>query len=371
MEFLDSIRGLAALAVLLGHSLIFVWPASVGRVISWPFVNMIVDGHAAVLMFFVLSGFVLTRPYFLEVAGQPPRQMHVPTFYLRRFTRIWMPWLAVFGLSALAQVTIFHPWKTIPPLNSWYGWFWQAPLTWKNFFLQCVFRQHAADVQLMVQDWSLGVELKASALLPCLIYAARKFTPWSLLVISGLLVIWLPTGHYYTAFIFGVWLAHGAEGVVRRLKPRPLSDKIGLLVAGLLLYEASHFFTETLGWRIGSKYPLLATGMGCALILLASLSSRRIQAVLNLSPLVFLGKISYSVYLLQFIIILCLLPPWIHCLNLIGMEKPVWLLPLSLIFSVGVTVGLSALSYRYIETPCIELGQWLSKKRWATCFKKS
>jgi peptidoglycan/LPS O-acetylase OafA/YrhL len=111
--------------------------------------------------------------------------------------------------------------------------------------------------------------------------------------------------------------------------------------------------------------------MGCALILLASLSSRRIQAVLNLSPLVFLGKISYSVYLLQFIIILCLLPPWIHCLNLIGMEKPVWLLPLSLIFSVGVTVGLSALSYRYIETPCIELGQWLSKKRWAICFKKS
>ena len=150
LEFLDSIRGLAALAVLLGHSFIFVWPLAVGQVISWPFVHIIVDGHAAVVMFFVLSGFVLTRPYFLTTAGQPPRQMNVPAFYLRRFARIWMPWLAVFGLSALAQVTIFHPWKTIPPENDWYGWFWHAPLTWKNFFLQCVFRQHDADVQLIV-----------------------------------------------------------------------------------------------------------------------------------------------------------------------------------------------------------------------------
>ena len=89
-----------------------------------------------------------------------------------------------------------------------------------------------------------------------------------------------------------------------------------------------------------------------------------------MSPLVFLGKISYSVYLLQFIIILCLLPPWLHFLNLAGLERTVWLLPLSLIGSVGMTVGLSALSYRYIEIPCIELGRRLSKKWQATFSKK-
>ncbi len=42
LEFLASIRGLAALAVLLGHSFIFVWPLAVGRVISWPVVREVV-----------------------------------------------------------------------------------------------------------------------------------------------------------------------------------------------------------------------------------------------------------------------------------------------------------------------------------------
>ena len=40
IEYIDSLRGLAALAVLLQHSLIFIWPAGVGRVLDWPFINM-------------------------------------------------------------------------------------------------------------------------------------------------------------------------------------------------------------------------------------------------------------------------------------------------------------------------------------------
>src|SRR3982751_1870787 len=102
IEALDSIRGLAALAVLLGHILNTVlWPGNANWA-SYPFINIFFDGRPAVTMFFVLSGFVLSRPY-LPSLNQPARTIHVPTFYLRRFTRIWIPWFFVFCLSALAQ----------------------------------------------------------------------------------------------------------------------------------------------------------------------------------------------------------------------------------------------------------------------------
>jgi peptidoglycan/LPS O-acetylase OafA/YrhL len=41
-------------------------------------------------MFFVLSGYVLAKPY-LPAAGSPScRRIFLPTFYTRRFTRIWL-----------------------------------------------------------------------------------------------------------------------------------------------------------------------------------------------------------------------------------------------------------------------------------------
>ena len=369
IDYLDSIRGLAALAVLLSHSLIFTWPAAVGRILNWPFINMAIDGKAAVAMFFVLSGFVLARPYFISAEGPPPRRMYLPTFYLRRFTRIWLPWFVIFGLSGLAQATLFTSWPTIPPTNEWYASFWHHPLTAMNAMRQCLFREHDAGYQLLIQDWSLGVELKASVLLPLFIFLSRHMTPWSLLAVSVPLMAFLPTGHYYATFILGVLLAGTSGSVLQWLHPKPFLVKAGLLVVGLVLYGTRHAGQDMLGHQAGVKYYWLGTGAGCALILLASMSSRRIQAALKLRPFIFLGKISYSVYLLQLIVIFCLLPPWIHALNSLGIESAIWLLPLSIIGSVGATMTLSALSYRWIETPCIDLGHRLSKK-WQEKFLK-
>ena len=69
IDYFDSLRGLAALAVLLGHSFIFQWPPAVAKWASFPILHLAVDGRAAVAMFFVLSGFVLSRPYFMALAG--------------------------------------------------------------------------------------------------------------------------------------------------------------------------------------------------------------------------------------------------------------------------------------------------------------
>ena len=51
IEFLDSIRGIAALSVLLYHSTMFEWPAGITNFIWIPVINVLFDGKAAVAMF--------------------------------------------------------------------------------------------------------------------------------------------------------------------------------------------------------------------------------------------------------------------------------------------------------------------------------
>ena len=139
-----------------------------------------------------------------------------------------------------------------------------------NAICQCLFQEHDAGNQLLIQDWSLGVELKASALLPLFIFLSRWLTPWSLLAVSVPLVTLLPTGHYYATFILGVLLASTSGSVLQWLHSKPFLVKAGLLVAGLVLYGTRHAGRDMLGHQAGVKYYWLGTGVGCALILLGA-----------------------------------------------------------------------------------------------------
>lgn len=106
----------------------------------------------------------------------------------------------------------------------------------------------------------------------------------------------------------------------------------------------------------------VVTSVGCAAILLSAFASNRIQRFLSLKPVVFLGKISYSVYLVQFIVIMCLLPVAIHWLNGCGIGQHWILFPLTFVISIGATLLASVCSYYSVEMPSIRLGHWLTKK---------
>lgn len=367
VEFLDSIRGLAALAVLLGHSLAsYKWPLGTVWFFNLPLAHSPFDGKAAVAMFFVLSGFVLSRPYLVSNGqGRPPRKMFWPAFYARRVARIWLPWLFAFCLSAVAQIYWFKAWPTSPPPTPWFTQSWHVPLTINHFWQQCVFAIEDPTVQLLNQDWSLGIELTASVLLPLLVFLStlRPFFGGWLVGVLFLMVAVMSNGHFYASFIMGVLLARYGDWLQGWLKPKRLFVKAGLFFMGVLLSNTYHFGVEThyisFFWE---KMFWLGTSAGCILILLASMASKRLQSALHMPPVIFLGRISYSVYLLQMIVILCVLPPWLHLLNSWGIFSAVWLLPLTLAASVAATVGLSTLTYRWIEVPCIELGHSFSKR---------
>jgi peptidoglycan/LPS O-acetylase OafA/YrhL len=363
IEFLDSLRGLAALFVLFGHTMgAFAWPASFLAVAHWPFLSILSQGKQAVVMFFVLSGYVLAKPY-IENGAAPRRNIFLPTFYLRRFLRIWPPWFFAFVFSLAAKKFLFFQPTTQPSISQWLAGFWQAKITAPDFFSQCIFGLHDSTRQLLNQDWSLGVELKGSALIPLFLICARRKNLALIFLIAMLSPIFVHTGHYYVTFIIGVLLAQYDSFLIARLIRLGWEARVLLFIGGLLLYQGYDFFLAV----FPSSFPALKFGwvlsaLGCAAILISVLGSQTMQRTLNWRPVVFLGRISYSVYLLQFIIILCLLPPLVALLNQCGITQPLVLFPATMLVSVAATFGGSALMYRFVELPVINFSHWLTKK---------
>jgi peptidoglycan/LPS O-acetylase OafA/YrhL len=359
IEFLDSIRGLAALFVLLAHSVSFHWPTSVLFFLNLPVINIFFDGYSAVTMFFVLSGFVLSRPYLLPVKkGGRPRTFFLPTFYLRRFTRIWIPWFFVFCLSAVAAKYFFREYQTIPA-DMWNakGEEWHLPLTLMSAVKQALLMNISGlSPHLVSADWSLGVELRGSLLIPFLCFLSKGGRIITLPFVAILLFILSPHG-FYVSFVLGVALARGCDGITKLLGSFPGYAKWLLFATGILFYESRHIATAFLHLPVpGADYYWVFGSVGCVLILAVSLSSAAVQKVLNHRALVYLGRISYSVFLLQFIAIFCLQPFVVHALNSVGVTQTFILLPVSFAASVFPTLALATVTYWSVELPAIELG---------------
>jgi peptidoglycan/LPS O-acetylase OafA/YrhL len=103
-------------------------------------------------------------------------------------------------------------------------------------------------------------------------------------------------------------------------------------------------------WPVAAyRYGWLVATVGCAGILISVFGSQTLQRTLNYRPIVLLGRISYSVYLLQFIIILCLLPPLVAMFNQLGVTQPLVLCPVTMLASVAATIGCATIMYRFVE----------------------
>jgi peptidoglycan/LPS O-acetylase OafA/YrhL len=99
---LDSLRGLAALTVFLGH----FW----GAKINMPFfvalsktpLSILLNGNAAVIFFFLLSGFVLSLPF---VGGEKP--LTLTAFYTKRIFRIYPAFIFAILFSLALKEFVF------------------------------------------------------------------------------------------------------------------------------------------------------------------------------------------------------------------------------------------------------------------------
>lgn len=358
VEF-DSLRGIAALAVLLDHTLlVFHWPMSLPWV-NWPGINILFNGVGAVTMFFVLSGFVLSWP-FVAGATRTLTTKVVAAFYIRRVTRIWLPWLCIFVVSLLVKEFLFEPPETIPPQTIWLAGFWRSETTVQGILLQCAYMLHDASQQMLPQDWSLGVEMKASAVMPLMILAVLR-SSWALALWGAVMLGALPHGHYYAPFFVGVLLARHCNLMVVWFQGVQPWARAALVLASIGLFQSRIFFAGSVeGNMIFEKGIWIGTSVGAGLLMVASIGCPAISRFLHRPAARILGAISFSVYLVHFIVLVWLVPIFVNALNRVGVVDGYAILVFTFAASSIATLLLAWCSHRWIELPSIAFGRRLS-----------
>jgi len=361
---LDSLRGIAALLVAFHHVWLLgalrpdnVW---VWRLLRYSPLRMILEGRPPVILFFVLSGFVLAHALLR-------RPTSYRDFAIRRFARIYPPFAVAILVSA-AGYALLDP--VARPFSGWFGTLWQGGYRLPAVLGHLLMAGDGRD-GLDPVVWSLVHELRLSLLMPLLLWAGRR--NWLALLAGSLVLQWLVvpfgidagtdaacrawlscrpywgsswggsllvSGYFIAFFVLGIGIAvHRARlgALVRRL---PAWATLVTLVVAVSLLS---------GLPVADD---LAFGAGAGLLILLVLEARGFSRVLALPPLTGLGRISYSLYLIHlpvFLVVIYSLPA----------------VPAGLRVALLVPLSLLAawLFHRAVEAPAQAFGRLLTAPR--------
>lgn len=310
---LDGLRGLAALVVLLHHSLLLdpafpaspqdgsVEPGSAIWWLSYTPLKLLSAGWESVIVFFVLSGLVVTLPVVQK------RHFDWIAFYPRRIVRLLVPVIASVFVAAAFVVAI----PQVPTQSG--GWLKNSSTP--SFSWEMVVQAWdlvGGDGQINNPLWSLRWELLFSLALPVFVLVALVLRRWWIAgLVGAVLVTWLGvrTGSgalsYFPAFFVGALMAARLDDI------RQFSSRINrlslrhLVWFGMTLSAAMLLIVTWLAWPLsaglGELTPALKAlaPVAAAGLVLSCIGWRPFGALLSRRPFQFVGKISFSVYLVH------------------------------------------------------------------------
>lgn len=363
INYLDTIRGLAALTVISEHFVIgYGLPCSsdaCNRWLDFSPLHIWWDGAAAVSMFFVLSGLVLSIKYFRD--GHHPNldRFHLGQFLIGRICRIWLPYLFVLSISALLyRQSVAQPFPaTVLAASDWLSGMWHRhPLQTADMLREGLLLKLPPMIVLLPQAWTLSIELMISLLLPIGLLLTERGSCW--LLFFGLLstsLLGVPIFLWH--FLLGLLIARHYDRIHGYLDGRPWQRR-GLLLLGLLLYTIDTLLPSEV---LGSDAIWLGSGLGAALMLMYVLSSQRAQRWLSYPLLRQIGKVSYSAYLSHMAVLLCLTPYLLQILET-WTQSPLALWFGGWLLTIAAVQSLSLLFYHWLEMPSMSLGRRLMQK---------
>jgi peptidoglycan/LPS O-acetylase OafA/YrhL len=347
---LTSLRFFAALFVVLYHTLWKAIPAMTHNSVPGLVISL---GFLSVSFFFLLSGYILGMVYLRD--GKPVSKKN---FYIARFARVY----PLFFLTLVADTP-----NLLMERVHRYGWLVSVEKTAVTFAAN-VFMLQAWILWLRGIDnpnWSLSVETLFYITFPFLgVWLWRLKGPWLWVValsiwIGGQVALNLVYAHvtedtlelnpllHIASFALGILLArwqtlqrakHGAS------PKNSITLSIALLfaLAGCLLVVFWHPRLPLAKLNDGLMAPVFA------LIIWAFSANQSLPArLLSAKWLVVLGEASFGLYLIHY--------PVYHLFTLFHLDDIPSLFPLYL----GTCIGLSVLSFYFVETP---LRKWILKR---------
>jgi peptidoglycan/LPS O-acetylase OafA/YrhL len=302
-------------------------------------------GFVGVDVFFVISGFLISSLIWREL---DEGRFSLGGFYLRRFRRLAPAFVTVqLGILAFSSIMLLP--QEVPDLAKQSLW---AQVYLINFYLwgSVGYFGLGADSIALLHCWSLAIEEQFYLLYPLLLigihkFARRSFVPIIAAAAAGSFLLNLgmvhakPEATFYLLptraweLALGALIPYAEPWLEGRSKLRPFVGAAGL---GLVALSA-------LAFRPGISYPgsfaLLPTLGAAALIASGSGQGSWLSRTMSWKPLVYLGKISYSLYLVHWplkVFIASYLPTYSLAWR--------WL-------SLGLSIALASALYRLVEDP--------------------
>ncbi len=297
---LTPLRGIAALWVVLFHIDVCIYYRELGSLLPKDNSGLIAKGYLWVDFFFVLSGFVIAHVYETALLKRRPLKTY-QHFIWSRFTRIYP--LHAFTLLALVSFALFVP-LLFPTMldGSWYNYF-NVDTFASELFLFNAMGAHPY-LSWNIVSWSIGAEWWTYILAIAFIFALSKTS--TITSIFFAIFAWLALGHFsftYSAlnldmtydFGFARCLCEFFIGLVayrcyrERLCIGLFSHDLFFLVLSSALVLGFHLNTIDIAF-----VPVFT------LLVLAASHNRGLPHSLLQHPIaVYLGNISYSIYMVH------------------------------------------------------------------------
>lgn len=355
LDFLDSLRGLAAVYVIAYH-LIYI-PSPNLAVPAWAKLWAI-NGGTGVTLFFVISAFSL----FYTTPARFKQRLPWVSYAIHRLFRIAPLFYIWIVLTIIRDHLVYHathPWWEIAASAGFVFNF--IPMHQEGF---------------VWASWTIGVEMLFYVVFP-FVYVRVKNATGAVALSVGLMLAWMfiqvvvdylkvsPAAsasmhqwffpRYLPEFSMGAVAYFVLKDHVPRIKQDArLATALGLLLVlvGTYLYIA---IMQNVG-QLGLPDNRYAKAV-CCFLLVIGLSLRSLKVLVNKST-VFLGKVSYSIYLAQPTAILLLEPVYkkVYAASPGGMGISIAFVGCFLL-TLAVVIPFAALSYYFVEKPGIKLGK--------------
>jgi peptidoglycan/LPS O-acetylase OafA/YrhL len=359
---LDGIRGIAILLVLCTH---------LGSILRSEFFSHYLEaGWIGVDLFFVLSGFLITRILLNTREGEH----YYSRFYIRRGLRIWPLYYVYIGLifGGLALLTHTGAIAKLTGHGQEFSFSFRTPAILYVFYLQNLYPKSLFSFYDPLSiTWSLCIEEHFYLLWPLLIrklsLSSLKRVLWTVLFLSPLArmaVYFALKGHEFKIFYQTVY----------RVTPFHIDAIVGGSLLALYLYENSrpNIFKKQF-WL------MMAAGVAMNIVcipwsqengivdsIVFSCVAAMFTGVVGLSllgwqkrlftlkPLRYFGKISYGLYLLHMPVVLLFqshhfLHKAFHISNTVVLEFS------GAIVAMGLSVAIASFSFRFFEQPMLNL----------------